>query len=617
MPTPCPEGSGLGTNAYSAREEAAGQRAYEEQDQDAQAAKAQLAADFAATMAKLGSAKQILVEERVASPGPLVSASTPSTRSRAVAATGAASATSRAGTPSLAASPLLNTATAQRAESPARAAATGLLPRVKLASAAQQAGSGAPIASAVGEDVSSFAAAPADATGSGNKDVSGSRRPQQVRMEMMVPRAKMGLLIGAQGKTIRELLQDAKTLRAHVHVPMASGEDASSDHGQASSNKSVLVVITGPRNSVAKLKDKVAAIISGQAAVGGRDPLAYIEPYIQGQRPHSGVANGVPEEAKRLLDLIQKLNLAPAPPAAAHAAALDAHDSSASGTLRQDSARATAAGSLCGAEAGNIEPAGSGHGESEVHEGSCADGAKEASQAAGITPHAVEAGTSVSSWRQGRETVGGFGGGIGPMASGASAVSAPNTVPSETRQVDTRTFAHRAPAGVRSLAPRPCAPGTSRQPAVEGSALDTVTAAGYGLWPMTPHGVATQDAPPRASCVAAPHVSELRVKLDHVTQELQTMTRALGRLSLNLPADLEPYPSEVETSLVLRRAGLQSLLDGSAHTPPPESGASSLLIIHSHLCMQHRVAEGAQEHPGRLEALLGFKGVLAQVFAVV
>lgn len=120
-------------------------------------------------------------------------------------------------------------------------------------------------------------------------------------------------------------------------------------------------------------------------------------------------------------------------------------------------------------------------------------------------------------------------------------------------------------------------------------------------------------------------MSGLRQKLDNVTLELAAMTRALGRLAVNLPRYLEPCPSEVDDAALLLGTGTKADL-GSG--PPfvisdvlTERGAearlavtrgSAPLIIHSQRCLQHRVDEGAQEHGGRLQALLGPSGVLTQ-----
>ncbi len=62
-----------------------------------------------------------------------------------------------------------------------------------------------------------------------------------------------------------------------------------------------MVAISGPRDVVVKLKEKVKALISGLAAPpASADPLAYIEPYIQGgaSQKRSGP---VPKEAQVLL----------------------------------------------------------------------------------------------------------------------------------------------------------------------------------------------------------------------------------------------------------------------------------------------------------------------------
>jgi hypothetical protein len=79
---------------------------------------------------------------------------------------------------------------------------------------------------------------------------------------------------------------------AHVCSRMLTYAD-----GWSSSGK---VAISGPRDVVLKLKEKVKALISGLAAPpASADPLAYIEPYIQGGV--SQRSGPVPKEAQVLL----------------------------------------------------------------------------------------------------------------------------------------------------------------------------------------------------------------------------------------------------------------------------------------------------------------------------
>ena len=61
---------------------------------------------------------------------------------------------------------------------------------------------------------------------------------RHVRIQLEVPRAKMGLLIGAQGKNIRELLQEAKAQRAHLYIPPLLSDTHSPENGNSTTETS-------------------------------------------------------------------------------------------------------------------------------------------------------------------------------------------------------------------------------------------------------------------------------------------------------------------------------------------------------------------------------------------
>ena len=418
------------------------------------------------------------MEERIASPGPAAS-----TRSRQAAAAARATASPPAAHDRIVSAP---GAIRVRERTPPGASPRHASPAV----AAAAAGHDAPVG-AVGTSAES------------------SRHPHQhMRLQMMVPRGKMGLLIGAQGKTIRELLHEAKVLRAHIQVPcLPTPEDGSGGEAVEAARKrhssSGLVVITGPRDAVLKLKEKVAAIIAGQASAGSHDPLAYIAPYVQCA---PGVS-AVPKEAKRLLQLIQKLSTPPA-------------------------------------------GAGVERGPDEMPQNR-ADFENARGEALLATSAEMEQGAA-------------------PLDALSQSTAASGN---ETRYVDEGAFGGPMSSAQHRRALQPFA--SSRPPLPRASV----------------HG-------------SVPDISALRFKLDYVTQGLETMTRALGQLSMTLPQDLEPCPSEIGGPVMLDSS--DSMQTGHALTAP--------LVIYSWRCLQHRVGKGAQEHPGRLEALLGADGVLVQVY---
>jgi ribosomal protein L12E/L44/L45/RPP1/RPP2 len=65
-----------------------------------------------------------------------------------------------------------------------------------------------------------------------------ANRSRHVRIQLEVPRAKMGLLIGAQGKNIRELLQEAKAQRAHLYIPPLLSDTHSPENGNSTTETS-------------------------------------------------------------------------------------------------------------------------------------------------------------------------------------------------------------------------------------------------------------------------------------------------------------------------------------------------------------------------------------------
>ena len=243
------------------------------------------------------STKQIAVEERVASPAPARYS------------------------PSLSPGPAACTRS--------RAAAASPTPPPPRRTPSQHA-SGIHVASRGTDAVSAGCKAGGEGSAGAGQGAVTSHDKVRVQSKIQVPRAKMGLLIGAQGKTISELVAEAKALKAHVMVPsikeLAPGED-----GQAK-NAHGVVVLTGPRDAVATLRAKVAAIISGQAPAALSDPLAYIEPYVQaaGGGGTSGASRScrpVNQEARRLLRLIQKLSSSvPAAAARTESDQTDAHE---------------------------------------------------------------------------------------------------------------------------------------------------------------------------------------------------------------------------------------------------------------------------------------------------
>ena len=86
-------------------------------------------------------------------------------------------------------------------------------------------------------------------------------------------------------------------------------------------------------------------------------------------------------------------------------------------------------------------------------------------------------------------------------------------------------------------------------------------------------------------------ISALRFKLQHVTQGLETVTCAMGQLSLTPPQlslALEPCPSEISAALLVNPPRV--IDDGGRQ--PQKRGAP--LVIFSKRCLSHRVAQGAQ-----------------------
>lgn len=487
------------------------------------------AAAFFASVAKLESIKQIEVEERVSSPGPAGS-----TRSRLAAA-----AAVRSTTPSTNA---VDTGSASGAARTRQAS-----PRLASPPALGAGRSDAPV-------VSESAA-------------QNSRQSQHVRVQVLVPQAKMGLLIGTQGKTIRELLLEAKALNAHIHVPpvytpaVSSVEDSTRESLEGTvRRKNGFVVITGPRDAVAKLKEKVVAILSGQMGGGSHDPLAYIEPYIQGQSSHNS-STPVPKEAKRLLQLIQKLS-APAGVAEGDRVPPHAETSPTSPAsvqpLRGKSARS-----------GQVDI------ESGIKKEETGSGATVGQQQA-IQEQTINQEQAIQ-----EQTI------------------QSNRNPSETHHVDTGAF------GSHFAATQPLS--TLKSPGMLPFATGS-TSYGYPISPVGHDNRASrkQDFTVPDLAVSAPRISALRFKLDHATQGLETVTRALDQLSMNLPENLEPYPSEIAGSFVL---------DNSRQTQANTWCAP--LVIHSRQCLKHLVGKGMQEHPGRLEALFGANGVLMQVTIIL
>ena len=109
-------------------------------------------------------------------------------------------------------------------------------------------------------------------------------------------------------------------------------------------------------------------------------------------------------------------------------------------------------------------------------------------------------------------------------------------------------------------------------------------------------------APLQRRCNSAPvfemntaDISALRFKLQHVTQGLETVTCAMGQLSLTPPQlslappqNLEPCPSEISAALLVNPPRV--IDDGGRQ--PQKRGAP--LVIFSKRCLSHRVAQGAQ-----------------------
>ena len=94
----------------------------------------------------------------------------------------------------------------------------------------------------------------------------------------------------------------------------------------------------------------------------------------------------------------------------------------------------------------------------------------------------------------------------------------------------------------------------------------------------------------------SPDISALRFKLQHVTKGLETVTCAMGQLSLTPPQlslappqNLEPCPSEISAALLVNPSS-RVIDDGGRH--PQKRGAP--LVIFSKRCLLHRVAQGAQ-----------------------
>jgi len=476
------------------------------------------AAAFFASVAKLESIKQIEVEERVPSPGPAGS-----TRSRLAGAAAVRSTT-----------PLTNAVDTGSASGAARTRQVS--PRLASPPALGAGRSDAPV-------VSESAAQK-------------SRQSQHVRVQILVPQAKMGLLIGTQGKTIRELLLEAKALNAYIHVPpvytptMSSVEDSTRESLEGTvRRKNGFVVITGPRDVVAKLKEKVVAILSGQTEGGSHDPLAYIEPYIQGQSSHNS-STPVPTEAKRLLQLIQKLS---APAGVAEGDRVPPH--------AETSPTSSA----------SVQP---------------------------LTGKSARSGqVDIESGIKKEET--GSGATLGQQQAIQEQTIQSNRNLSETHHVDTGAF------GSHFAATQPLS--TLKSPGMLPFATGS-TSYGYPISPVGHDNRSSrkQDFTVPDLAVSAPRISALRFKLDHATQGLETVTRALDQLSMNLPENLEPYPSEIAGSFVL---------DNSRQTQANTWCAP--LVIHSRQCLKHLVGKGMQEHPGRLEALFGANGVLMKVTSML
>jgi hypothetical protein len=485
---------------------------------------------------QLESAKEIEVEERIMSPGPAGS-----TRSRqAAAAARAATPAAAHDVPGASARGSTPTGATPRQASPARSASTR--------------------------------GAAEAATGRGGAEANRPPHPHpHMRVQIMVPRGKMGLLIGAQGKTIRELLHEAKTLRAHIQVPcMTAPEDGGSGEvsvPEARRRNSGLVVITGPRDGVLVLKEKVASIIAGQACAGSHDPLAYIAPYVQG----AAGSSAAPKEARRLLQLIQKLSTP-----SAGSGADPAPDPSSMTGPQEEGARVEAPAPAQAGQQDQLMPP---------------DDPDPSAGIGQVAPALTVAGNGqprmAAPWAAAR--------GDGAADRDDEARRSDGGAGNDTYYVDQGAFGSRL---------------TSASAAHHRRALQPSS----GVWPHAPvlaamgRGVGASAAA-AAAASGAHDMSALRFKLQHVTQGLATVTRALGQLSMDLPAELEaypslePYPSEIGRPVVLTSGAGEH---GTFGAP---------LVIFSWRCLQHRVEEGMQEHPGRLEALFGAQGVLVQVSA--
>jgi len=533
-----------------------------EQDDDEGKIRNEQAEGFADAVAKLESAKKIEVEdgteERLSSPAPSVA-----TRSRATAA----SMRSKGSPPAPSGGDVTPAPRAPRVHAAPR---EGVAPSRAMSSMSSPTPTSPPPP-----------AATTDAAGPSENAAAFARTHQHVRVQILVPRAKMGLLIGSQGKTIRELLQEAKALRAHVNVPtMSHSAESASVSGGAAGKKSAVVVITGPRDAVSKLKDKVTAIIAGQAGARSHDPLAYIEPYLQGQPADS--RSQVPDEAKRLLQLIQKLNVAPT------------------------------ASQLPGAQAPDAASPVSDGASSETR-----DLLKEAFSMSESAEGEEDAGVACSAVAPGQrfEAPGGPTAMARPWTSDAGAALG-DTPPLGTDDLTSKLVSTEAGGAGRMMR-------AAASPALPVAAVPaSLDRAMFQEYELPSGGVVQQHSArggltPAPGTVAAMSSSALRQKLDYVTQELEIMTRALGRLAINLPDNLEPFPSEVDASLFLGTVRANRTPRSCPPLVITERGAGAPLIIHSQRCLQHRVDKGGQEHHGRLLALVGPSGVLTQVISCV
>eukprot|EP00960_Hanusia_phi_P052554 761519-Hanusia_phi.AAC.3 len=113
-------------------------------------------------------------------------------------------------------------------------------------------------------------------------------------------------------------------MRSHIFIPSWSPQppNASKEGEHAEEGGDEKVIITGSKEAVEKLKARVHFFMSGLAP---QDPLSYIQPFIsqtgQPKPGEAGEGREVPQEAQRLLQLVEKLSSssaqkqAPPPPA--------------------------------------------------------------------------------------------------------------------------------------------------------------------------------------------------------------------------------------------------------------------------------------------------------------